>query len=83
MILPTLGVAIYIALKSKAEHVFWIDLAICFWISANAYWMVCEFVDRADYKNFAGIGFTLGFICVAVFYLKPGESAYGVGRPPR
>lgn len=74
MILPTLGVAIYLAARSATEHVFWINLAICFWICANAYWMVCEFVDRADYKNFAGIGFVLGFACVAIFYLKPDRS---------
>lgn len=29
MILPTIGVAVYLAVRSAAEHVFWINLAIC------------------------------------------------------
>lgn len=74
MIAPTLGVAIYIAARSAAEQVFWLNVAICFWISANAYWMLCEFAEREDMRNFAGIGFALGLICVAIFYLKPVRS---------
>jgi hypothetical protein len=82
MIAPTIGVAIYLAVRSaKAmEQTFWVNLAICFWITANAYWMVCEFVERDEYKNFAGIPFSLGLISVLVFYtrretagLKPGD----------
>ena len=76
MILPTLGVAVYIAVRSAAEHAFWINLAICFWTSANAYWMVCEFVDRAEYKDYAGFPFALGLLCVAIFYLKPDRAAW-------
>ncbi len=70
MILPTIGVAIYLAIRSAAEHVFWINLAICFWITANAYWMLCEFFDREAYKDWAGVPFALGFLSVAVFYAK-------------
>ena len=73
MIAPTIGVAVYIAIRSAAEQAFWLNVAVCFWISANAYWMVCEFMGRDEYRNFAGIGFALGLICVAVFYLKPGR----------
>ncbi|HXT71509.1 MAG TPA: hypothetical protein VN700_17265 [Vicinamibacterales bacterium] len=71
MIAPTISVAIYLAVRSKAEDVFWINVAICFWISANAYWMVCEFVGREDIKDYAGLPFALGFIAVAIFYLRP------------
>ena len=74
MIAPTLAVAVYIAMKSAAEQAFWLNLAICFWISANAFWMVCEFVSHEEYKNYAGVGFALGFVCVAIFYLKPNKS---------
>jgi len=77
MIAPTLGVAIYLAIRSAAEDLFWINLAICFWISANAYWMVCEFVEREAYKDYAGLPFALGFACVAIFYLKPFTSRRG------
>ena len=71
MIVPTMTVAVLLAVRSRLERLFWINLAICFWISANAYWMVCEFVDRVEIKNYAGFPFALGLICVAVFYLKP------------
>ena len=71
MIAPTIGVALYLAAKSTAEDIFWINVAICFWISANAYWMVCEFVEMEMYKDYAGIPFALGLMSVAVFYLKP------------
>ena len=70
-----IGVAVYIAIRSAAEQAFWLNVAVCSWISANAYWMVCEFMGRDEYRNFAGIGIALGLICVAVFYLKPGRSA--------
>src|SRR5215212_5180050 len=44
MIIPTLSVAIWITWKnrhivSELAH----NLAIVFWISANAYWMISEF----------------------------------------
>jgi hypothetical protein len=70
MIVPTIGVAVYLAAKSTAEDIFWINLAICFWITANAYWMVCEFVELEMYKDYAGIPFGLGLISVAVFYVR-------------
>lgn len=45
MIIPTLSIAIWISWKnrqivSELSH----NLAIVFWITANAYWMVSEFV---------------------------------------
>jgi len=75
MIAPTIGVAVYIAFRYAAEQTFWLNVAVCFWISANAYWMVCEFMGREEYRNYAGIGFALGLISVAVFYLKPNKPA--------
>lgn len=75
MVAPTIAVAILLAVRSRAERVFWINLAICFWISANAYWMVCEFVGREDIKNYAGLPFALGFLAVARFYLRPAPGA--------
>ncbi len=77
MIVPTLGVAIFLAARSAADRAFWINVAICFWISANAYWMVCEFADREVYKDYAGIPFALGLLSVMVFYAKErGYSRY-------
>ena len=75
MIAPTIGVAIYLAARSAGRAAFWINLAICFWITANAYWMVCEFVELDEYKNFAGIPFALGFLSVLVFYTRRHDPA--------
>lgn len=72
MIIPTITVAIIIAFKSWAEKddEFWINLAICFWIGANSYWMICEFVHHEEIKDYAGFPFVAGMICVAWFYVK-------------
>lgn len=72
MIVPTITVAIIITYKTWRERddEFWINLAICFWISANSYWMICEFFKHEEIKNFAGIPFSLGIMCVVVFYAK-------------
>src|SRR6187200_376035 len=58
MIVPTLSVAIWIAwknrhIKSELAH----NLAIVFWISANAYWMISEFFgfdDALVWRDFTG-----------------------------
>lgn len=70
MIVPTLAVAIYMAARSAADQAFWINLAICFWISANSYWMLCEFAGHEELKNYAGLPFALGLLSVATFYLR-------------
>ncbi len=70
MIIPTMAVAISLVIKTFKESDFWINLAICFWISANAFWMCCDFFGHVDLKNYAGIPFVIGFICVGKYYLK-------------
>jgi hypothetical protein len=70
MILPTIGVATYIAVKSKGFRQMWLNWAICFWISANAYWMCAEFLDHEALKYYAGIPFGIGFIFTGIFYLS-------------
>jgi len=72
MIVPTVLVAVIITIKSFYERNdgFWVNLAICFWISANSFWMICEFVHREDIKNYAGIFFVAGMIIVIYFYGK-------------
>ncbi len=72
MIFPTVTVALIIAVKSwrEKDEEFLINLAICFWISANSYWMVCEFFHHEEIKNYAGFPFVAGMLCVAVFYYK-------------
>ena len=70
MIIPTVLMALYILFKSKGYNEFYINLAICFWIAANSYWMCSEFFGFVEYKDFAGIPFVLGMIAVSVYYLK-------------
>jgi uncharacterized membrane protein YoaK (UPF0700 family) len=70
MIVPTLGVAIALAVKSYSNHDFSINLAICFWIIANAYWMCCEFFWPEVVRDYAAIPFVLGLFCVAIYYAK-------------
>ena len=69
MIIPTVLVAFWIAIRTYGEKLFYINLAICFWISANSFWMCCEFFGRVDLKNYAAIPFVLGMISTAIYYL--------------
>ena len=77
MIVPTLSVAIWIAWKnrhipSELAH----NLAIVFWISANAYWMISEFYyfdSLIVWKDFTGkhlalIPFTTGALILLYYY---------------
>ena len=78
MIVPTLSIAIYIAyrtrtIKSELAH----NLAIVFWISANAYWMISEFFGfdavkvfgEYEGKHLAMIPFIIGVLILAWYYL--------------
>ncbi len=52
MILPTLGLAIYITYihrqdKTELAH----NLSICFWIAANSTWMIGEFYFDDSLRN--------------------------------
>ena len=77
MIVPTLSVAIWIAwrtrnIKSELAH----NLAIVFWISANAYWMISEFFyfDTVQvWRQFTGkhlalIPFSIGALILLWYY---------------
>lgn len=75
MILPTVSVALYLTHKSFKTRDFYINLAVSFWISANAYWMCCEFFGHPDWKFFAAIPFGLGMVCTMIFYLSKRKTA--------
>lgn len=70
MITPTVLVAIIITIKSWRKNEFFINLAICFWICANGYWMCCEFAGHIELKNFAAIPFFLGLVSTGLFYFR-------------
>ena len=84
MIFPTLTVSIIIAwrtkdLKSELAH----NLAVTFWITANAMWMISEFFGfdtMPVWGQFAGkhlalVPFSAGVVILAWYYLiqKPKE----------
>jgi hypothetical protein len=69
MIFPTVSVAFLITYITRKSNEVYINIAICFWIMANAFWMCCEFFGHAEYKFYAGIPFACGFIATAYFYL--------------
>lgn len=71
MMVPTLFLAIFIVIHSLKTPDVFINLAIFFWISANSFWMMMEFFNGNQLKNFAAIPFALGFLFVAIFYIKP------------
>jgi hypothetical protein len=77
MIIPTLSVAIWIAWKnrqivSELAH----NMAIVFWISANAYWMISEFLGfdtkvvawHFTGKEMALIPFIAGALILLYYY---------------
>ncbi len=77
MIVPTLSIAIWIAWKNrqiKAELAH--NLAIVFWITANAYWMISEFAgfdEMLVWKDFTGkhlslIPFVTGALILLYYY---------------
>ena len=78
MIIPTLAISIIISWRnrqyiSETCH----NVAITFWITANSYWMVSEFLGfdtkvifgAYTYKHVAIIPFTIGIFILAYYYL--------------
>lgn len=76
MIVPTVLMAVYIAVKTKHENVYYINLAILAWITANAYWMICELTDHLHLKDYAMIGFLLGFVFSGIFFWKESKVSH-------
>ena len=77
MIFPTLIIAIIISIRtrqlmSEVCH----NVAIVFWISANAYWMISEFFGFDNrplfgdytYKHLAIIPFVIGILMLVYYY---------------
>lgn len=84
MIIPTLLVAIIITIRNR-QYMSEIchNLAIVFWIAANAYWMISEFFlfdgislyGDISYKYLAIVPFSAGIMILAYYYFiwKPGH----------
>ena len=78
MIFPTLIIAIIITIRTRYNtSEFCHNLAIVFWITANSYWMVSEFLEfdtnvftsNITYKYLAVIPFVAGITVLAYYYL--------------
>lgn len=78
MVIPTLTIAIVIAwrsrrIQSELSH----NLAIVFWITANAYWMISEFFGfdahhiwkQFEGKHIALIPFSIGAVILLYYYV--------------
>lgn len=61
MILPTIIAAFWIMKKTYGLPNFWINVAVMFWILANASWMVIEFF-HLTYKVYTLPFFLLGIV---------------------
>ena len=77
MLIPTLTVAVLITwqtrnLKSELYH----NLAVAFWICANGYWMIIEFMGYdEELRIYTAIPFSIGlcFIITYYIYILPAE----------
>lgn len=81
MVFPTVAAALYITwqtrhIKSELFH----NLAVVFWIFANAYWMITEFWKMPDhFRYYTAIPFTIGMAFIITYYLVvlPAEKKKG------
>ena len=56
MIVPTLGAAIFITWRARADRTDLAhNLAVVFWISANAWWMITEFFEFDETPLWFGV----------------------------
>jgi hypothetical protein len=70
MIIPTLYVAIDICWRTRMQRSdFFHNLAIAFWICANATWMTGEFFFNDSFRPFAMVFFVAGLLAVAYYYI--------------
>lgn len=71
MIIPTIGAALLITWQTrKIKAELFHNLAVDFWICANAYWMIIEFYDMAEYfRYYTAIPFAIGILFIAAYYL--------------
>ncbi len=77
MIVPTIGAALLITWQTRhIKSEFLHNLAVDFWILANAYWMITEFYSHNDSLRFYTIiPFSIGLIIISYYYIivKPKE----------
>jgi hypothetical protein len=84
MIFPTISVAILITWQTrKIKAELFHNLAIDFWICANALWMVLEFTGTDElYRKFTAIPFGIGLFFILTYYLYILPREKRLGRLP-
>ncbi len=71
MIVPTLSVAILITIQTRhMRSELYHNLAVTFWITANAFWMVCEFWEKDYLRLYTIIPFSIGLGFITWYYLS-------------
>lgn len=70
MIVPTLLVQIHLCWKSRKHiHEILHNVAVAFWISANATWMLGEFFFNDGWRGFAQYFFDAGIALMLYYYI--------------
>lgn len=70
MVIPTIAMAIYIALKTRKQmHLLLPNLAVCCWINANAFWMLGEFFDF-NHIPISLTFFLSGIAIIAYYFMR-------------
>ena len=70
-LIPTLLLSLLITWQTrKIRSEFFHNTAVTFWITANGYWMICEFYwEELDYlRYFTAIPFSFGILFVGYYY---------------
>lgn len=70
MVIPTVGAAAVIAWQTrKIYSELMHNIAVVFWILANAYWMIVEFFfEKDELRYYAAIPFVLGLLVLVYYY---------------
>ncbi len=69
MVIPTVLLAVIIAYRTKENTSDFIhNLAVCFWICANATWMLGEFF-KCEFRHLAAVFFAIGIIIILSYYI--------------
>jgi len=71
MIVPTISVALLITWQTrKIKAELFHNLAVVFWICANAMWMLLEFSGNDEYyRKYTAIPFGIGLFFILSYYL--------------